>query len=329
MVTIVKKHVFNSISLCFAFDRCCVSFRLERILVRRNLARLVLWVLQMGVVPRALLCKLLDPPSDKQLRAADVELREIGATGADNKITGLGRLLETLPLEPRLGVSLALGLLADVHMSMAPVIAVLSVQAFHNATATDDLCRSDVLVAADALTRYEQACSCEKKKQVCEVAGIAPHVMQQLQTALTQLLLCLARLTRKSLLSNPSPTEALKRDWPTISFLLAAGLSHNIALHTESSRIRLQTGLARISSESIWNPRNNFASGPPEVLLVGGLVPVKLGCRALQFCRGVTPSSLLALLVLCPQFEWTDRTWKGLCTTLGHILFMYNLQYAT
>src|SRR3712207_8061359 len=45
----------------------------------------------------------LDPPDRRQVRDAATLLQELGAFGADRRITPLGRRLAGLPVDPRMG----------------------------------------------------------------------------------------------------------------------------------------------------------------------------------------------------------------------------------
>lgn len=298
-------------------------------IMRRNLTRLVLLVHEMvelsmvasaevsrslsdqemdlAGTPASLLTKTLDPPHAKQLSHADEELREIGAISSEGRITDLGHLLGALPTEPRLGLSLAVGMLFGLHAEMARVVAVLSIQPSYRimlptGTGITEP-RSDILTVAYDLACFEACIGIMEEQQFCEAKNIPVHAMQMMKLTARQLQESMMRSANfPEPQANASPCDAIRANWGILSWLLALGLGQNVAVHSGAGNLWMQRGPGKVSRESSWSDGVCLENMEQSVILFGSLVPV----QGRRICQNVSEVDILALLLFSLRLEWRD-----------------------
>jgi len=280
-------------------------------ITRKNLSRLVLFVHELGIAPSWLLQETMDSPSQRQVCDAENELRTLRAVGADQKITDLGRLLSSLPVDPSLGVALILSVVLGLHVPMSKVIAVLSVDAtpFNVANgprsgeqASIQVLRSDVLKIALLLVRFEQCETAESRQSLCEEEGLSLHAMQIMETASWHLLDNLTRLDPTGAENTRNVHDVIQREHLQLSLLLSLGLTGKITLHRGSGRLSMHGGNAKADRNSLWaagGPLTNSASAPT-MLVYGSSLPI----QGQKICQKLTEVPLEALLLFSPRLEW-------------------------
>lgn len=285
---------------------------------RCHLARLILLVLQMGQSPMSLLRDTLDPPADENIQKAQAELEELRAIRMVDDVpvlTDLGRVLEALPAEPRLGLSLVASLLAGLHEQMALVVAVIAAQQYffrsdmpsgasnlldHHKKDLDMLFESDILAAVLALT-YFRAADHDARQQLCFDNGWEAHALQQTSVMSDQLLEAVGRLylsegeTDQSRDPSIGTTQSMVDKWPLLSWLLALGLGHQPAIHLGNGKLRIGSQHGRTVRESVWADVLQ-EDMQPEILLYGRLLPITDGGGGNRCCD-VTPVPMLSLML--------------------------------
>eukprot|EP00746_Dinoflagellata_sp_MGD_P078560 gnl/MRDRNA2_/MRDRNA2_31403_c0_seq1.p1 gnl/MRDRNA2_/MRDRNA2_31403_c0~~gnl/MRDRNA2_/MRDRNA2_31403_c0_seq1.p1 ORF type:complete len:1032 (+),score=180.09 gnl/MRDRNA2_/MRDRNA2_31403_c0_seq1:139-3096(+) len=291
-------------------------------IMRRHLTRLCLLVHEMGLKPKWVLQRTLDPPADKQIDRACQELRDLGGVNKDEKITNLGRLLGALPSEPRLGLTMVASALLGLHKPMARVIATLSVQESASTgkespevPVNEITGTSDLFPKAQILIEFED-CWCDKQKRAfCEQKGMSFHMMQMMETSAQQLEDPLNRIGKDQIKDSywsgesKSLSERLEDEWSKLSWLLALGLGHQIALQVGIGKLRTRWGAGKVARDSLWSKREcrfdyEDQTIPPDVLLYASLVPV----QGPTICQVLTAIPLLAALLFSLRMDWyNDR----------------------
>jgi len=323
------------------FTSLCMEVPPE--MTRSKLTTLVLVVLKMRVLPREFLKKTLDPPSEEQMDQALNELEELRAVRYIPRqgyvLTGLGRLLETLPTEPRLGLALVASLLLNVHVPMVRVVAVLGAQFSLRAGGVDAVAAvasedddhnenhgSDVFPAARALAEFESCDGQDERREFCGREGLVLHLVQQAEATARQIQAMVERLHGGEPVCLGDLVNSLELHWPTLSWLLALGLGDRVALHVGSGHLRLRDGRGRAGRESCFAGSGGHID-PAETLVFGSTIPTKGGSQGPQICRDLSPVPLLALLLFGLSFELRDGLglvsgWIRVESPLEHLCFI-------
>ena len=102
------------------------EFTLPEIL-RSNLAEVILQMISLGLGdPRKF--PFLEPPAPRAINDGYRILRELGATTPDNRLTSRGRIMATLPLDPRISRMIIEGAELGVLREVTIIAAVLAIQ---------------------------------------------------------------------------------------------------------------------------------------------------------------------------------------------------------
>ncbi len=214
-------------------------------ILRSNLAEVILKLLDLGIrdVERF---PFVDPPHQSLLKEGFTTLRELGALKLDGSLTENGRLMATLPLDPRLSRILIQANRERCLKEAAILVAALSIQdpreypvekkaqaeqahALFRSTDSDFI---TLLNIWNRIKEYEkQGISRTKLRKYCKEHFLSYPRLLEWQDIYSQIIETLAEAGGFSLNQMPASYEAIHRS-------LLTGFLCNIGLHKEGTRYR-------------------------------------------------------------------------------------------
>ncbi|GBP27711.1 Dosage compensation regulator [Eumeta japonica] len=275
-------------------------------------------LLRLGAIGH-FLSKAPEPPPLDAVIEAEALLRELGCLDNNDALTPLGTILAKLPIEPRLGKMMVLGLVFGVGDALTTMAAnsttfpeIFNVEgrrrlSYHQRALAGDRCSDHVaMLNAFQMWEREHAKGEEAEQKWCEWKGLQLTTMRVTAEAKYQL---------KSILTSAIgfPEECCIPSWwnphgpdPVLDLVMALmcmGLYPNVCLHQGKRKVLTTEGKPALIHKTSVNCSNQDQRFPSPLFVFGE----KVRTRAIS-CKQTSMIAPLHLLLFgARKVEWVDN----------------------